>query len=69
MSRLENIALCVLIAIICLAVLVAGRVAIEALDTWGCRVDCKQAGLGFSRYEFGPHRCWGLLPSGEYQLY
>lgn len=70
MSRFENVALGVLLLVLCLAVLVAGCVAVEAIDESGCRVDCKRAGLEFSRYEFGPHHCWGLTASGEeHQLY
>jgi len=68
-SRLENIALVVLLIVLCLAVLTAAYSAIEALDTWGCRWDCKRAGMKFSRYEFRRNHCWGLLPSGEHQLY
>ena len=70
MSSVENVALHILLAVLCLAVLVAGCVAVEAIDTSGCRTDCKRAGLEFLRYEFGPHHCWGLTASGdEHQLY
>lgn len=70
MSRFENVALGVLLAILCLAVLVASCVAIEAIDEKGCRVDCKRAGLGFGRYQFREHHCWGLTASGdEVKLY
>jgi hypothetical protein len=70
MSRLENIALYMLIAVLCLAVLAAGCGVLEAMDESGCRDDCRQAGIEFSRYEFERNHCWGLLPSGEErQLY
>jgi len=70
MSSLERVALITLLAVLCLAVLVAGCVAIEAIDESGCRADCKLEGLEFSRYEFQRHHCWGLTASGdEHQLY
>lgn len=70
MLRLERAVVGLLLLVICLAVLVTGCAALEAIDKGGCRVDCKRAGLGFSRYEFKEHRCWGLTASGEeHQLY
>ena len=70
MSRFKRAVVGLLLFILCLAVLVTGCAALEAIDTQGCRTDCWLAGLEFSRYEFKDHHCWGLTASGdEHRLY
>lgn len=42
----------------------------EPVDTAGCRLDCKRAGLEFGSYEYRPHRCLCLnADGGEVELY
>ena len=56
MSTSETVIAVAIIIAIVLILLLACSPVLEAIDRWGCRVDCQ--GCEFVRYEFGPHQCF-----------
>lgn len=54
-----------LLLIACVGSEIVRKSGAEAIDTAGCKLDCKRAGLEFYDYDYRSHTCKGKPPGGE----